>query len=81
MGIAYLFISHDLGVVNHLADDVLVMKDGEIVESGPVDEIFDNPQAGYTRSLARAAIPRIANAVGVRHMTDKPSNCTSTCSR
>ena len=69
LGIAYLFISHDLGVVNHLADDVLVMKDGVIVESGPVDEIFENPQADYTRSLLAAiprvsAIPRIDDAVG-----------------
>ena len=59
LGIAYLFISHDLGVVNHLADDVLVMKDGAIVESGPADEVFAHPTDPYTKALLNA-VPRLA---------------------
>jgi microcin C transport system ATP-binding protein len=52
-----LFITHDLGIVKRIADKVCVMKDGEIVESGPTAEIFGNPQHPYTQKLlsARAA--------------------------
>ena len=52
-----LFITHDLGIVQRLADKVCVMKDGEIVEAGPTAEVFANPQHPYTRKLlsARAA--------------------------
>ncbi|GAB3864661.1 hypothetical protein GCM10029963_75470 [Micromonospora andamanensis] len=53
-GTALLFISHDLGVVHHLADRVLVMKDGEIVEDGPVGDVFTYPRHDYTRSLLDA---------------------------
>ena len=55
-GAAVVFISHDLGVVHHLADDVLVMKDGEVVESGDVDAVFTRPAHPYTRRLL-AALP------------------------
>ncbi|MFD1510324.1 ABC transporter ATP-binding protein [Lacimonas salitolerans] len=54
-----LFITHDLGIVQRIADKVCVMKDGEIVESGPTAEIFANPQHPYTRKLLGA------RAVGV----------------
>ncbi|RJX28467.1 MAG: ABC transporter ATP-binding protein [Desulfurivibrio sp.] len=53
--ITYLFISHDLRVVRALADEVAVMKDGVIVESGPAAEIFANPAHPYTRRLFSAA--------------------------
>ena len=53
--LAYMFISHDLQVVRALADYVVVMKDGHIVEQGPADTIFDNPQQPYTRALMAAA--------------------------
>jgi len=53
-GMGLLFITHDLGVVRRIADKVCVMKDGEIVEAGPVSEIFDNPQHPYTRLLLSA---------------------------
>ncbi|WP_299354934.1 ABC transporter ATP-binding protein [uncultured Shimia sp.] len=49
-----LFITHDLGIVQRIADKVCVMKDGEIVEAGPVDEIFSNPKHDYTRKLLSA---------------------------
>ncbi|MFB4278053.1 dipeptide ABC transporter ATP-binding protein [Nonomuraea sp. MTCD27] len=57
-GTAMVFISHDLGVVHHLADRVLVMKDGRVVEEGNVDEVFSRPRHPYTRDLV-AAVPRL----------------------
>jgi len=58
LGVAYLFISHDLGVVHHLSDRVLVMKDGRVVEQGTADDVFTRPQADYTRRLL-TALPRL----------------------
>lgn len=55
-GVAYLFISHDLGVISHLSDRVLVMKDGVVVEEGTPQDVFERPQHAYTRALI-AAIP------------------------
>ena len=49
-----LFITHDLGIVRKVADRVCVMTDGKIVESGPTEEIFTNPQHAYTRHLIEA---------------------------
>lgn len=56
LGIAYLFVAHDLSVVRHLSDRVAVMYEGAFVEEGDTDEIFDNPQHEYTRKLL-SAIP------------------------
>jgi microcin C transport system ATP-binding protein len=53
--IGYLFISHDLRVVKALAHDIMVMKDGKVVESGPAATIFTAPQTAYTRALMAAA--------------------------
>jgi dipeptide transport system ATP-binding protein len=52
--LAYLFISHDLSVVKHIADDVMVMYLGRVVEQGPRDAIFSNPQHPYTKALLSA---------------------------
>jgi peptide/nickel transport system ATP-binding protein len=57
LGLAYIFISHDLAVVRFMADEVLVMKDGEVVEQAGVEQILDAPQQEYTRRLL-GAIPR-----------------------
>lgn len=58
MGMAVLFITHDMGVVAEVADRVLVMRHGEKVEEGTVEQIFDAPQHPYTRALL-AAVPRL----------------------
>lgn len=57
LGLAYIFISHDLAVVRFMADEVLVMKDGEVVEQASVAQILDAPQQEYTRRLL-GAVPR-----------------------
>ncbi|MET4781499.1 ABC transporter ATP-binding protein [Glaciihabitans sp. UYNi722] len=51
LGVSYLFISHDLGVISHLSDRVLVMTDGVVVEEGTVEQIFHSPRHPYTRQL------------------------------
>jgi microcin C transport system ATP-binding protein len=54
-GLAYMFISHDLRVVRALSDQVIVMRDGQVVEHGPAEEIFERPRHPYTRALMAAA--------------------------
>jgi microcin C transport system ATP-binding protein len=54
LGMAMLFITHDLGIVRRLADTVCVMKDGKIVEQGPVEDVFTKPQHPYTKALLAA---------------------------
>ncbi|SMY12317.1 dipeptide ABC transporter ATP-binding protein [Brevibacterium jeotgali] len=55
-GLSCLFISHDLGVIAHLSDRVLVMKDGAVVEEGHPQSIFEDPQHPYTRTLVDSAL-------------------------
>ena len=62
-GMAVLFITHDMAVVAQMADRVVVMYRGRIVESGPVTEIFEHPKADYTRTLL-AAVPRLGAMKG-----------------
>ncbi|MGH6622638.1 MAG: dipeptide ABC transporter ATP-binding protein [Burkholderiaceae bacterium] len=61
LGVAYLFITHNFGVVEYLAHDIAVMKDGRIVEAGPAEQVLTRPQHAYTRTLL-AAVPRLAKA-------------------
>ncbi|WIM94113.1 ATP-binding cassette domain-containing protein [Actinoplanes oblitus] len=56
-GIAYLFITHDLAVVRHVCEDVVVMHRGRVVESGRVERVLDSPAEAYTRRLIRS-VPR-----------------------
>lgn len=58
LGLTMIFISHDLGVVHYMADTIAVMQRGRIVEYGSADDVFNNPQHEYTRTLLAAA-PRI----------------------
>jgi ABC-type microcin C transport system duplicated ATPase subunit YejF len=54
-GLSYLFISHDLAVVRAMADHIIVMKDGRMVEEGTPDQVLDNPTQAYTQRLMAAA--------------------------
>jgi peptide/nickel transport system ATP-binding protein len=64
-GMSYLFVTHDLSVVRAIADRILVMRGGEIIEQGPTRQIFDNPAHEYTRELI-AATPVIESALAAR---------------
>lgn len=59
LGLSYLFIAHDLAVVEHISDHVLVMHHGKIVESASAAEIYENPKHEYTRKLL-AAVPKFS---------------------
>ena len=62
LGLTYLFISHDLAVVRHLAHRVAVLYRGELVEQGETADIFERPQHPYTQTLLAAAERRIGSA-------------------
>jgi microcin C transport system ATP-binding protein len=66
--LAYLFISHDLRVVRALADEVVVLRAGQVVEQGPAAEIFEAPQEAYTKALMAAAFELEAVETGVVRM-------------
>ncbi len=82
-GMAVMLITHDLGVIAEMADDVVVMYLGKVVESAPVDDIFHNPKHPYTKALLES-IPRVqsesremlASITGsIPHPYDRPSGC------
>ncbi|MFE0603316.1 ABC transporter ATP-binding protein [Streptomyces sp. NPDC058892] len=56
-GIGYLFVTHDLAVVRHIADEILVLKSGQVVETGPAPQVLEAPQHAYTRLLLDS-VPR-----------------------
>jgi len=58
-GLSYLFVSHDLAVINLMCDDVIVLQHGQVVEAGSADDIFQGPQHSYTQALL-AAIPGLS---------------------
>lgn len=69
MGMAILFITHDLGVVKHFADDVVVMCKGELVETGSVSQIFTQPRHSYTKMLLDAE-PKAHGPIEVTHSSN-----------
>jgi oligopeptide/dipeptide ABC transporter ATP-binding protein len=82
-GLSYVFIAHDLSVVKHVSDRVAVMYLGKVVEQGPTETIFENPQHPYTKSLLHA-IPSVEGSGGRRETLlqgnppspiDPPSGC------
>ena len=70
LGLAYVFISHDLGVVRHIADRVAVMYLGRIVETGATDQVFADPRHPYTRALLSAIPVASPEARRTRHVLD-----------
>ncbi len=95
VGMAIQFISHDLGVISEIADDVMVMYAGNIVEFAPADEIFGTPRHPYTKGLLntlprigarhdrlpaiRGTVPDLANLPSGCAFRDRCPNVTSTC--
>ncbi|WP_104203447.1 ABC transporter ATP-binding protein [Billgrantia saliphila] len=65
LGMAVIFITHDMGVVAEVADHVVVMREGEKVEEAPVEEIFANPREPYTKALL-SAVPKLGSMQGHR---------------
>ncbi len=57
-GLTMLFVSHDLTVVRHVCDSVAVLRQGQLVESGPIAQVYDSPQHDYTRQLL-ASVPKL----------------------
>ena len=63
-GLTYVFISHDLKVVRSIADYVVVMKDGQIVEEGPTEQVLENPRSAYAAALVKASFDLVADDTG-----------------
>ncbi|ODT81230.1 MAG: hypothetical protein ABS76_12335 [Pelagibacterium sp. SCN 64-44] len=83
MGLTYVFISHDLSVVRHISDEVMVMYLGRVIEQGATEDVFDRPSHPYTRALL-AAIPQIGGKSDMEGLIAKgdlpnPMNPPSGC--
>ena len=82
-GMAIMLITHDLGVVAEMADDVVVMYLGRVVEQGPVDEIFHDPKHPYTKALLQSipsieSVPRLKLPTisgSIPHPFNRPTGC------
>ena len=83
MGLTYMFITHDLAVVNHLADEIAVMYLGKMVEKAPAAELFENPMHPYTKALLSAIpVPDIHHKperILLRGEISSPINPADTC--
>lgn len=85
LNLSYLFVSHDLAVVQHVADDIAVMYLGSIVESGPVRQVFANPQHPYTQALLSAVpipdpkVERVRKRILLQGELPSPANPPSGC--
>ena len=75
LGLTYLFVAHDLSVVHHICDRILVMYRGRVVEEGLVNDVFTNPQEDYTKLLL-SAIPSPDPDVPLKPMDRKSLNLT-----
>jgi oligopeptide/dipeptide ABC transporter ATP-binding protein len=83
LGLAYLFVSHDIATVEYIADRICVMYLGQIVETGPVKDVFSNPQHPYTRALLSSTLSTDPLVQGERFLlggeipspTDLPEGC------
>jgi peptide/nickel transport system ATP-binding protein len=75
-GIAFLYVTHDLASARYVADDILVMYAGQIVESGPVDEVLDDPLHPYTR-LLRSAVPDPAAGLHSGRVEQRPGTASA----
>jgi peptide/nickel transport system ATP-binding protein len=75
-GIAILYVTHDLAAARYVADDILVMYAGQIVESGPVDEVLDDPLHPYTR-LLRSAVPDPAAGLHGGRIEQRPGTASA----
>lgn len=83
LGLTYIFITHNLSVVNHIADEIAVMYLGSIVEKAPVEELFDNPLHPYTRALLSAIpVPEVRHdgkEILIRGEITSPINLKEEC--
>ncbi|MBK3646178.1 ABC transporter ATP-binding protein [Streptomyces sp. MBT33] len=76
LGLALVFVAHDLAVVRRVSDRVAVMRQGRVVESGPADEVYDNPRDPYTKQLL-VAVPALDPEVAARRRTARREPATA----
>ncbi|HCJ58417.1 MAG TPA: hypothetical protein DHV55_14450, partial [Clostridiaceae bacterium] len=75
LGLTYMFVTHDLSVVKHISNKIMVMYLGKVVEFGPAEKVFKEPKHPYTRALFNS-IPDIKK-VGIEHLTTLEGNIPS----